>query len=234
MAFTTLDLASRTLSTSVLHVGTDTYSDEKLHKAILAACQQFINLTGCYQITETWTIAIGTGTAAATNAGVGLSEPWSEEMFISGYVSNSSGFKKLRLVSMSEWMNLMEGSATAVASTNVSHICFPTNLTVNTWPANSDALTLVINRHGGFTFTIADDAGNASPGSVSLPIPEMWVNSVIQFGAKMYLLQGADGHPDALAAREDWNRTLAAAKATFIDGKPGTEDQSVKAGRAGE
>jgi hypothetical protein len=231
MAFTTLDLARRTVSTAVLHVGTDTYSKEKLDKAILAACQEFINLTGCYQISETWTIAIGTGTAAATNAGVGLAEPWSEEMFISGYTSNSSGFRKLRHVSFSEWMNLMEGSAAAVASTNVTHICFPTNLTVNTWPANSDELTLVVNRHGGFTFAIVDDTGNASPSGVSLPIPEMWVNSVLQYGAVMYLLKGSGGHPDALAAREDWNRTLQAARATFVEGKPGTEEQTVKAGR---
>lgn len=231
MAFTTLDLARRTVSTSVLHVGTDTYSNEKLDKAILAACQEFINLTRCYQTVETWTIPITDGSVAATNAVVGLAEPWSEDMFISGYVSNSTGFKKLRHVSMSEWMNLMEGSSTRVASTNVSHICFPTNLTLNTWPANSDVLTLVINRHGGFTFTIADDDGNGSPGSVSLPIPEMWINSVLQFGAKMYLLQGAGGHPDALAAREDWGRTLVGAKATFIDGKPGSEEQAVKAGR---
>jgi hypothetical protein len=230
MAFMTLDVARTALEDSVLHVGNDTYTDYVLDEAVLAASRHFINVTRCYKITETWTIPIGTGTAAATNAGVGLTEPWSPEMWISGYVSNSSGFKKLRRVSVSEWMNLMQGTATAVASTNVSHICFPTNLTLNTFPANSDELTIVVYRHGGFTFTL----GTGSPSGVSIPIPEQWVYDVLQYGAKAYLLQGADGHPDALAARQDWNRVLEIAKDVFAEGKPGIEEHAVKAGRERE
>ncbi len=198
----TVQEARAKVTDSIVHIGATTFSTTKLDRAIIAAVNRFLRETKIVRAKKTISITDGDVTydlATLVAAGVDLDRVMSV-MHIA-----STDWSKVEIVDydlVRAWHedNDREGEPEIVGFDGDNLVVYPT-------PDANYTLQLQ-------TYQLQDQTGWTIGGTdgttlaVTLDVPDRWVDDVLWFGARAYLLLGAPGHPDAAPAMAEFNRVI--------------------------
>jgi hypothetical protein len=186
MAVTVEDARAKVLD-SILHAGTATFTESKLDRAIIAAVNRFLRETRLARKTHSIAISDGVlsyslaaGTDLENRTGVAhiASTDW-ERVKYTDYNNIRHRHEK----------ESAEGKPELIGFDGDNMIVYPTpdaayTLTVQTYELQDVS-----------SWTIGGT--DATTLAVTLDIPDRWVDDVLWFGARGYLLFGAPGHPES-------------------------------------
>lgn len=190
------------MSDSILHTGSSTFSNTKLDRAILAACNRFLRETRLARKKHTVAITDGTVTyslATLLSAGLEFQQVMSVQHIA------SPDWSKVKIVDYDTVRfehedNDREGEPELIGFDGDNMVVYPTpdaNYTLN-------VQTYQLQDETGWTIGGTDGTTLA----VTLDVPDRWVHDVLWFGARAYLLFGAPGHPDASPAMSEFVRNI--------------------------
>ena len=186
-----LDEARTTVESGALHVATGSYSNAEVDRAIRFVGNDFVESTHCTHTSTTFTVGTGSNVVDFTGeTGLGLFQPtnliW---MSVDNYELKRAPlhsvyrrFQESTPLGRPQWV-AFEGADRAVL-----------------YPQPDQTYTLRLHWYETFTsFTI----GTGTPGSVTLNIPEQYVDGVLRWGAATALVYN---DPDSLYAQTGWQQ----------------------------
>jgi len=198
----TVEEARAKVRDSIVHTGTSSFSDTKVDRAIIAACNRFLRETRIVRKQTDVSLSDGTTTYSLATLKSGgtdfdrliqimhLASPGWERVEMSDYNVVRSHLEE----------DSSEGEPKLVALDGDNLVVYPT-------PDASYTLKVQ-------TYELQDETGWTIGGSdgttlaVTLTVPDAWVDDVLWFGARAYLLLGAPGHPDARPAMVEFTRSV--------------------------
>lgn len=201
MAYT-VETARAMLLDSIVHTGTASFSNSKLDRAIIAACNRFLRETRIVRKQTDVSLSDGTTTYdldTLTSGGTNF------RRIINVMHIASPDWNEVELVDYNTVRQEFEDS-TAKGKPEMVAIDGD-NLVVH--PTPDAAYTLNVQ-----TYELLDQTGWTVGGTdgttlaVTLNVPEDWIDDVLWFGARAYLLLGAPGHPDARVAMAEFTRVI--------------------------
>jgi len=198
----TVEQARQKLENAVLHTEVGSFSYKKLDHALIAACNRFLRETHVVRSSETLALSSGTEEYDLDTA---ISAQFRPDQILGVMYLAADDYSPVQVVA---WDVIRREYDTSDASGRPEMIAFngdkaivyPSpdtsyNVTMQTW----DLLDQTNWTIGGM---------DATTRAVELNIPDRWVDDVIWFGARAYLLLGAPGHPDAYAAMQEFLRNV--------------------------
>lgn len=198
----TVQEARAKVTDSILHTGTQTFSNTKLDRAIIAACNRFLRETRMVRKSSSLSITSGTITYDLDTLATG---GLNIEQIIGVLHIASTDWKRVKLVDYNVVRHRHEhesavGKPSMVAVDGDNLVVYPTpdanyTLTVQTWE--------LLDQTG---WTIGGD--DATTLAVELNVPDRWIDDVLWWGARAYMLLGAPGHPDASASMSEFSRVV--------------------------
>lgn len=213
-----LDEAVKVLVDSVLHTSDETFSVEKLHRAIKSAGYRFVRETGC----SVTTIAVPL-TASTSGLNIQTTIPGFE---IDQFYRARIGLQEVKIA---PWSMLVREASLLAAEGTPRMLAFNSADDAMVSPTPDQNMMLLLTyRRALFSFT---------PGASSNPelnIPEEWVWDVIWWGARTQLLFGLPGHTDADPAAAKFEQMIADAKGRFASTATGTIDRNTHPGPTGK
>ena len=193
--------ARETLRDSVLHVGDDSnlYTIPRLDRAIRAATSEFVNVTNCTRSTLTVPTVANQRTVDPTSVSGG-------EDFLPGriqfspYISATDDFRRLRSRSFNNIRSLYEY---APSEREPEMYAFTSRDQMYLYPVPDAVYNLAIVWVPAATsWTIGTD----DPDSITLNVPDVYMDELLWSGARAKMLRGLPGHPEAEAAAVDFER----------------------------
>ncbi|MDB4261468.1 hypothetical protein N9878_01235 [bacterium] len=199
---TTVQQARAKVIDSILHTGTATFSETKIDRAIIASCNRFLRETRLVRKKHTVSIIAGTITYDLdTLVAAGLE--FQQVMSVANLASTDWG--KVDIVDFDSVRFEHEDNT---RTDKPEMIGFDgDNMVV--WPTPDANYTLDVQ-----TYQLTDETGwtiggtDATTLAVVLNVPARWVDDVLWFGARAYLLFGAPGHRDAAPAMSEFIRNI--------------------------
>jgi hypothetical protein len=197
--------ARNLLIDSGIHTTSSAFDAAKQDRAIRDACDHFMREVPCSTATTTISLAAGDSTntfSGITNFGVGK--------FIEADISN-------RPVKLVHYRTVIRRFDNATPTGQPGMVGFSRD-NLGQFDKQCDAAYSLDVTHWKqqTTFTV----GTTAHATTSLDIPDEWVQGVIRFGARAYLIMGAPGHKDWPAALNRFNLLVEDAKKAFQINRP--------------
>lgn len=201
MAVTVQDARAIVLD-SIVHTGTATFSETKLDRAIIAACDRFLRETRIVRKTSNVSLSDGTTTYSLATLKSGGTD---FEQLINIMHLAAPGWERIEMVDYNSVRTLFEdntneGEPELVAIDGDNLVVYPTPDAAYTLKVQTYEITDQTN------WTIGGTDGTTL--AVTLNVPDRWIYDVLWWGARSYLLMGAPGHPDARPAMAEFTRVI--------------------------
>jgi hypothetical protein len=201
MAVTVEEARAKVLD-SILHTGTTTFSESKLDRAIIASVNRFLRETRLSR--KTHSISISDGVISYSMATLAAAGTDLEARVGVAHVASTDWER----VKYTDYNNIRHRHEKESADGKPELIGFDgDNMIV--YPTPDAAYTLTVQTYelqDVSSWTIGGTDGTTL--AVTLDVPDRWVDDVLWFGARGYLLFGAPGHVDASAAMAEFTRVL--------------------------
>lgn len=191
----TLKEAEDTLLDSVVHGGG--FATSKLRRAIRASGNRFLVQTGLARQVLDVTVSANSNTVNISSANADFLPG---RMFDAPFIAN--GMKLLKVVPFGNIRSEVERSAT---TSTPELIAFFTTSQAYVYPTAAEATTISLPWSAPLT---SFDLDEASPENITLNIPTQYVDDWLWWGARAYLLMGAQGHPDAGPAMQEFANVI--------------------------
>lgn len=208
-----LSEARTTLTDSVLHIGATVIGDDKKDRAIRESFHEFVSKTNCLQATTAVSLAAATATVNIAGTITGFIPDY----WVRGFI----GYSEVALTTWDDVASLL-GVAVPRRGRPV-RIAIKTPTVAAVWPVPDAAYSLDVTYTQPFP-TITPGGS----GSTDLLVPDEWAGRILHTGTKWYLLNGAPGHPDAVAAEKAWMALLEEARLHFAEPQPGVADRQTQ------
>lgn len=213
-----LDEATAILTDSVLHVGDGTYQNDKKHRAIIAACAEFLRVTRASTTTTDISVNSGVSNIDVTSSVTGFT--------VDDFVAAEISFKEVALASYETVRRRFDGSTPTGQPTMIG---FRSDDYALFDKQTDQSYTLKLTHVQGLTSFTPGTASNPS-----LNIPTDWAHSVIWWGARAHMLMGEEGNrEEAEKAMAKFQEVLQEAKASFPDTRWGVLDPNTHPIRTG-
>lgn len=210
-----LNEATLTLTDSVFHVGhkppgTNTWGRDKMHRAIMAACNHFNTKTrACSQSSEA-KLAKGTDRIDLSDQIPGLTR--------ARFMYAEIAFKEVKKVPYHHVRRFHSGESSPTGRPTMLAFKHDSG---DSGDGDDPALAFFdVKCDQEYTLDVTHVSITAfEPGtedeSIRLNIPDEYARDIIWFGGRGYLIRGAPGHPDQMRAMEDFLRVCDEAKERY-------------------
>ncbi len=198
----TVETARAILADSILHTGSSTFSDTKKDRAILSAVNRFLRETRLNRKKQSISITSGTisySLATLEAAGTNL-----DNIMGTMHIAPTD-WREVKLVDYDTIREQHDdhektGHPELVGVDGDNLVVYPTP------DANYTLTAQTFELQDMTDWTVGD--GGATTLAATLSVPDRWVDDVLWFGARGYLLFGAPGHPDAAPAMKEFTRVI--------------------------
>lgn len=215
----TLKEARATLLSSVLHVSERDFVPLDLDRAIRGSFNRFLRET---QITRT-TTAVPTVSGTATldiTATSGAGEFRPGMLLDVPFISSATG--TYYPVYGAAWDAIRSQLRESTARDRPEQIAWLTADTAYLYPIPDAVYTITFTWWAPLT---SFNAGTGDPGAVSLNIPEQYVDDLLYWGTRAYLLKGLPGHPEADSSMAEFKEFVRQAKSDSFFSAPSYTDR---------
>lgn len=211
MSFMTLEEARQTLQKSILQVGDQDFPPDRLDRAIRGSFNRFLRETHVSRTTVDATTVISQVTLDVTAAPGG-------EDFLPGYLYaesfiSSSGTDQYKEVNKSSWRQVREELQLSQTTGRPELIAWLGPSRGYLFPIPDLAYSI------SFPFwkpLVNWEIGTPDGSDIELNVPKQYVDDVLWWGARSYLLRGAPGHPEVEAATQAFEMLIDESKGDAI------------------
>ena len=199
--------ARDTARDSALHIGTATFDNAKVDRAIRDSMNQFHREVHCSSASSNITVAADAATLNITST----VSTFEESKFITATINN-------RPVRLAPYESVIRRFDLRTPVGQPEWISFLRDDLAQLDKQADVAYTMVLTYWQTETFTVG--ATTAAADATTLLVPDPWAGDVVRWGTRAYMIHGAPGHPDSDDSMRRFELLIARAKKHFAHNKP--------------